>query len=212
MKRILFLVFFVIAAASSQAQSITRNAYTWSNGDTLAGLAINDTLALYSDLFSSVPQANLTWQKNYMFDEAEGIVKLRMRQDQNTCMPESFTCSVQLEVQYWEADAASQSMQTDTVTLTVTYDKRTGKVYNEQNARVFADAHYLGMKLLSVSNASVKQYLYLELQLNSQRYVRKSSFDIAHKPVIKKTELITGSNGSEIKITFSDFYGQQNTA
>jgi hypothetical protein len=197
------IVMFLVTGTRSVWAQFPQQSYTTTNIKSLAGMVVNDTMTLYHTL-TSVPQSDLSWQGNYCYSNTKGTVVLKVRDDlMGQTVPESFTCNVIVAVTKWETDQTGSTMPAEiNETLTVSYNKQAGLSYNESDIRIYNNAQYLGLRLVSISNPAVKNLLELQLKLDGERNYCKSNFSTTGKPCMLKTEYI--SSGDEWRITFDE--------
>ncbi|MES2690125.1 MAG: hypothetical protein V4658_06950, partial [Bacteroidota bacterium] len=204
MKKYILSTFILLAAllqVNTAAAQYNGQAYTVTNIKDLGSMVTNDTMMLFDGVLPTVPQSDTNWQDPYCFGKVRGTVALRIKKDLSVqAIPESFTCTVVVAVRYWETGRMTGTMPGATnIMLKVSYDKRKGMVYDEASLKTFNNAHYIDLKLVSVSNAAVKNFLQLHINMDGERNYCKGNFT-AGVPCVQKTEYLPGTN--EWEVTF----------
>lgn len=193
--RLMRLLFLFVAGLIGQTVIAQTNNYTPIFCESQrGGIVANLELVTQSDKFpDAVPPVNTNWHDDFRMVESIGRVSLEVDPEDNTCLPDTFTCEVVLDITYYKWDNSTATVRT---TLKITYNKGQGKSYKEKDFYQLADVHYVKAKVVSISNSSVANYLVLRNEIQQERY---KDFTTSSAPVVVA---ITPTSNNELKIDF----------
>jgi RHS repeat-associated protein len=196
MKRIILLCVLVLAGAVSFAKKLP--VFSYENPATGSRLAPDSVVKAYDDLLYSLPPSSpSSWLKNYNIFSTKGRAILRVKEDTATCLPDTFSCRVTVRITWY--NEANQVDSVDKV-LSVNYAKKLGASFRARDFYEVDGAHYMIVKILSVSNTSVRDFLELGAEIEQERFKEVTLSDLTTGP-----PLITSitDEGKDIAITFS---------
>ncbi len=131
---------------------------------------VNGTYSTYdSHYWDMLNTAN--WHTLFTNQKVSNYVRLGVRSD--FVQTASFTATVQVQIDYqtWSSSGLYTPGST-TQTLTVIHDVNGNTTISDLNTYIFSNAHFVKVKILSMSGSSFynKEYIYLETGINVERY------------------------------------------
>jgi RHS repeat-associated protein len=147
---------------------------------------------------------------NYHFVSTQARLKLRVIEDQNSCLPNTFSVTVVVECRKYNTLGAFEGAENKT--LTVTYNKAKGANYKAMDIAQFSNVFLLASKIISVSSASLTPFIMLDSELEVD-FIRKLDFINAGNLSTMKVDIYnlstSNATGGAGNITFN--YNIHNT-
>lgn len=160
-------------------------------------LQVDSILTVCNDLLTlGTPPTDTLWKGNYAIFSATGRVMLGIKKNNTNCLPDTFSFFTKLRIKYWTQKTTYHVFDT---TLRVNYNKNKGFSYDEKAIYKIDSACYIETKILSISNSTYRKYLYLENQIEEERYYL--SFNPALSPAFT---LSYSSTTDEIEININN--------
>jgi RHS repeat-associated protein len=131
-------------------------------------LTVDSLLSVSNDLIAKGTfPTNSSWKTNMCYKTSIGRVILGVKNIQEICPPAIFELSVRLRIKYLSDN--NNIIEVDT-TLSITYNNQSGSNYTEKAVyKTSTFAHSIEVKILSISNPNLRQYVYLETQIEEDR-------------------------------------------
>ena len=166
--RRLFYALILFSSFLVPLQSSAKKLPVFSASKNMDSLQVDSMVTVCNDLLTlGTPPTDTIWKGNYNIYNAKGKVILSIKKNSTFCLPDTFSFFAQIRIKYWTQKSIYHNFDT---TLRVTYNKNTGYTYNEKAIYLIDSACYIEAKILSISNANYRKYLYLETQIEEERF------------------------------------------